>query len=581
MERSMCSKLSSSRWLEAVWEPSTRMKTLSGGLDMVDVSGNGDAKLIVVDLGFDKADSAKIRVFSGGDQVSEHNLTGPACGVVGFYTENGNSRSAVVAVALGANVFIYKNMKPHFKYCLPYLDAHPKEREIWHKAGLEPELHAQRLHDDLELLLKELGAAFISPRTLKFLSLDEHHRIEFAEQYRRLPLTRLNAVTTIGLIRKDTWNDPACSCLIIGTESGEILILDPRSFALVDKHHLGWAPVAISTTGLWSGDGIIFVVSRDSRVGSLKKGLSTITLWDKLSAPAVAIAPLTCGGVAIITMDGVLVGFSSKGRRLWRVQLPGLALDMTGLPVPETGLSLLAISVPRIGILIYDAQYHVDTITTLEPISALKFGKMGQEERAMAMVTINGGLCVKILKRTANFNARSVPAISSTNSTHNRFVIPKKTRLFVEQSIRERSEAVKIHNTFQQGQLRLRLSVAKKAQQVLHSVDDGEANLITLEISVLGLGPTYNIRTLVTNVSDNILTPSLFLVFRTTETTIEPRVVDLPLLPSGIPIPIIVKATPKAAIIDKVKVLLCKKGKIQPITSATVILPVAEPDIEV
>lgn len=374
----------------------------------------------------------------------------------------------------------------------------------------------------------------------------------------------------------------------------------------MDKHHLGWAPVAISSTGLWSGDGIIFVVSRDSRVGSLRKGLSTITLWDKLSAPAVAIAPLTCGGVAIITMDGVLVGFSSKGRRMWRVQLPGLALDMTGLPVPQTGLSLLAISVPRIGILIYDAQYHVDTITTLEPISALKvnfymiidyflfvsincvlnlilqFGKMGQEERAMAMITINGGLCVKILKRTANFNARPGPTNSSTDgTTHSRFVIPKKTRLFVEQSIRERSEAVKIHNTFQQGQLRLRLSVAKKAQQVLRSVDDGEANPITLEISVLGLGPTYNIRTLVTNVSDNILTSSLFLVFRTTETTIEPRVVDLPLLPSGIPVPIIVKATPKAAIIDKVKVLLCKKGKIQPITSATVILPVAEPDIEV
>lgn len=56
----MCSKLSSSRWLEAVWEPSTRMKTLSGGLDMVDISGTGDAKLIVVDLGFDKSDSTKV-----------------------------------------------------------------------------------------------------------------------------------------------------------------------------------------------------------------------------------------------------------------------------------------------------------------------------------------------------------------------------------------------------------------------------------------------------------------------------------------------------------------------------------------
>lgn len=52
------------------------------------------------------------------------------CGVVGFYTENKEPGSAVLAVGAGANVYIYKNMRPYFKYCLPYLDAHPKEREV-------------------------------------------------------------------------------------------------------------------------------------------------------------------------------------------------------------------------------------------------------------------------------------------------------------------------------------------------------------------------------------------------------------------------------------------------------------------
>lgn len=54
----------------------------------------------------------------------------PPCGVVGLYTENGESRSCVVAVGAGANVYVYKNMRPFFKYCLPYIDAHPKEREV-------------------------------------------------------------------------------------------------------------------------------------------------------------------------------------------------------------------------------------------------------------------------------------------------------------------------------------------------------------------------------------------------------------------------------------------------------------------
>lgn len=69
-------------------------------------------------------------MFKGGDQSTEHNIVEAPCGVVGFYSENGEPRSSAVAVGAGSSVYIYKNMRPHFKYCLPYLDAHPKEREV-------------------------------------------------------------------------------------------------------------------------------------------------------------------------------------------------------------------------------------------------------------------------------------------------------------------------------------------------------------------------------------------------------------------------------------------------------------------
>lgn len=104
--------------------------------------------------------------------------------------------------------------------------------QIWHKCGLDEELNILTLADDLELLLKELGAAFLSPRTLKFLSLDNNLRLSFAEQYRQVPLVKSNALTAIMTIRRDSWNDPASSCLVLGTEAGEVLILDPRYFFL-------------------------------------------------------------------------------------------------------------------------------------------------------------------------------------------------------------------------------------------------------------------------------------------------------------------------------------------------------------
>jgi len=114
-----------------------------------------------------------------------------------------------------------------------YFDINDILTQIWHKSGLDEELNVLTLADDLELLLKELGAAFLSSRTLKFLSLDNNLRLSFAEQYRRIPLVKANALTAIAIIRRDSWNDPASSCLILGTEVGEVLVLDPRYFSCI------------------------------------------------------------------------------------------------------------------------------------------------------------------------------------------------------------------------------------------------------------------------------------------------------------------------------------------------------------
>lgn len=52
--------LGTSRWLEALWEPSAGLFALPGGLDMLDISGDGDARFICVDLGPVGNDSTKV-----------------------------------------------------------------------------------------------------------------------------------------------------------------------------------------------------------------------------------------------------------------------------------------------------------------------------------------------------------------------------------------------------------------------------------------------------------------------------------------------------------------------------------------
>ncbi|KZC07512.1 Bardet-Biedl syndrome 1 protein, partial [Dufourea novaeangliae] len=571
--------LSTNRWLEALWEPGAKLYTLPDAIDMLDVTGDGDARLICADLGTLGANSTKIRVYKGADQVTEHNMVDRPCGVVGFYTENGEARSSVLAVGGGSSVYIFKNMRPYFKYCLPHIDVHPKEREIWHKAGLEEELNVLTLADELELLLKELGAGYISPRTLKFLSMDPNLRTSFVEQYKRIPLIKSNSLSAISVIRRDSWTNPASGCLVLGTEFGEVLVLDPRTFTAMDKHLLGWTPVAFACTGLWTGDGKILIVGRDGNIGAIRRG-SPVTLWEKLSAPAVAISVLNNENIAVTLMNGSLIGLSRKGGKLWHVNVPGAILDSTSLPVPQSGLSLIAVSTAGFGVRVYDRIHHVDTLKIMEPVSAIKYGRMGQEERTMAMVTVGGGLCVKILKRTADFSIHTSESNSLTNN-NSKFSIPKKTRLFVEQTIRERSEAKKIHSTFQRGLLRLRLMVAKKVVESLNEGQDAGPRIITVEATVLGLGPNYQIRILLTNVSDELSDTGLYIVCRSENTDVTPRVVDVPLLPSGVPIPMALNAILTSRISGRVQILLCKKSRTKPINVTTVVLPAAEEDIEV
>lgn len=82
--------------------------------------------------------------------------------------------------------------------------------------------------NDLSVLSHDIGAAHLSPRTLQFLSLQADMRQTFVERYRHLPVIKTNSITTISAIRKDSCAENACSYLVIGTEFGEILIMDHR-----------------------------------------------------------------------------------------------------------------------------------------------------------------------------------------------------------------------------------------------------------------------------------------------------------------------------------------------------------------
>ena len=68
-------------------------------------------------------------------QISENTIIDLPTGVVAFHMDQTEPKIPAVAVASGSHIYIYKNMRPYFKFTLPTLDINPTEQELWTKAG--------------------------------------------------------------------------------------------------------------------------------------------------------------------------------------------------------------------------------------------------------------------------------------------------------------------------------------------------------------------------------------------------------------------------------------------------------------
>lgn len=94
----------------------------------------------------------------------------------------------------------------------------------------------------------------------------------------------------------------------------------------------------------------------------------------------------------------------------------------------------------------------------------MAFGRLGQEDHVLVLITIGiydwiidkfpkfsyisqifnhteGTLNIKILKRTAEFTVETIDFYDRPNDRSGSLQIPKKTKVFIEQTIRERENA--------------------------------------------------------------------------------------------------------------------------------------------
>lgn len=568
------------KWLDAHYDPVAGLYTFSSCVDLADLSGDGESRLVVGDLGSGSS-GMKLKVYRGTALMSESTLLDLPAGLVAFFMDLHEPRIPAVAVASGPCIYVYKNLRPYFKFTLPGLEVNTLEQDVWQQAR-EGQIDPLTLKEMLESIRKKADVP-LSVRSLRFLSLDAGGDMdEFVQLHKQQPIRRQTVITCIGTLKKSTADEDGVSCLVIGTESSDVFILDPEAFIILSKMSLPAAPTAMDVTGQFDVEFRITVACRNGNIYILRRGSDKPKYCIELSSHPVGLVRLG-KNVVVGCTDESLQGFTQKGKKLWTTVLAAPITTMAAMDLPTRGFQAVLVGLANCEVQLYRDKNLLSTIKTPDVVSSICFGRYGREDGTLILTTKGGGLMVKILKRTAVFDDRdSAPGPPLAQSV--RLNVPKKTKLYVDQTLRERENGLAMHRAFQMDLSRLRLAAAKAYVKALESsltpVSSSLSEPLKMNAVVQGLGPSFKLTLNVQNTAACRPVMNLAISFLYDESLYRMRnpYMRIPLLVPGLiyPVETFVECTSDKGISDIIKVFVLHEGRSSPLLTAHINMPVSE-----
>ncbi|XP_076099954.1 BBSome complex member BBS1-like isoform X2 [Mytilus galloprovincialis] len=570
----------SEKWLNAYYDPVASLYTLTQCVALSDIQADGDWKLVIADLGTGSYDM-KLKVYKGTNVMSENAIIDLPTGVVTFYMDVNEPRTPAVAVASGPYIYIYKNLHPYFKFTLPTLDVNPVELDLWNQVK-EEKINIFVLREMLEGMRAE--GAVLTVRSLRFLQLQDVPDCEaFSNMYKHTPLRRQTVITCLATMKKSLADEDAISCLVIGTESKSIYVLDPEAFTVLTTIDLPSVPVFLSVTGLYDVEYRIVVACRNGCIYTLKRGSSDyLKHCIELNSQPVGLERIN-KTIYVGTMDETMHCFTSKGKKVWTVKLPASITTMETMDYPSKGFKGVILALNNCQVHLYKEKYLVNVISTEDIVTGLKFGRFGREDATLVMTTRGGGLLIKILKRNATFEEKDISA-GPPAAQNTKLNVPKKTKLFVDQTMRERENAVSMHRTFQRDLYLLRLNTAreyaKSLENSMNPISSDPMEPLKLNATVQGIGPTFKLTVNLQNTSLNQASSNLIITFQYDEKlyVFKKAYLQVPMLVPGLnyAFDTFVECQSDKGISDNVKVFVLKEGKSIPIITGVISMPVSE-----
>lgn len=255
-----------------------------------------------------------------------------------------------------------------------------------------------------------------------------------------------NFVTCIGVIQKGLDEEKAVSQLVIGTENGELLIMDPGVKQIKNKIELKSVPVYLDVQGQYDVDYRILVACRDGKIYSIRNGQDGGQLFSIDSMP-IGMVRLD-KTILIAGMNQTLYSFFTKGKKNFTLIMPEQILAICKLEMQRTTLVQgVLVSLKNGEVRLYNDKSFISSIKNDDMVSGMIFGTFGREDGFLVLNYASGGLSAKILTRNANLTSQGgKPGPLAMQDTP--LNVPKKTQLFMELVKREKEHGLEMHRQF-------------------------------------------------------------------------------------------------------------------------------------
>ncbi|XP_008177855.2 Bardet-Biedl syndrome 1 protein isoform X3 [Chrysemys picta bellii] len=524
-----------SKWLDAHYDPMANLYTFSSCIALADLHGDGEYKLVVGDLGM-AGHTMRLKVYRGTGLASESTLLDLPSAVVTFLMDQNEPRTPAVAVTSGPFVYVYKNLRPYFKFTLPPLDANPLELDVWEQAK-EDMIDPLTLKEMLEGI-RDKAEIPLSVRSLRFLAQDVPEMENFVNLHKGQPIKRQMTLPSV--------------------------------------------PAFLDVMGQFDVEYRVTVACRDGSIYILRRESKRPKYCIELSAQPVGLVRVHKNIVAGCS-DETLQGYTQKGKKLWTVYLPAPLMTMSLLDQKSRGFQAVMVGLANQEVHMYRDKNLVDIIRTQDVVTSICFGRYGREDNTLIMTTKGGGLIIKILKRTAVFEEKDT-SLGPPVAQSIRLSVPKKTRLYVDQTLRERENAVAMHRVFQMDLYRLRLMAARAYVKALESslvpVTSTLQEPLKMNAVVQGIGPTFKLTLHIQNTSAGRPSINLLVSFLYDQSlyAMKRAFFKAPMLVPGLnyPIETFVECLSDKGISDVIKVFVLREGQSMPLLTAHINMPVSE-----